>query len=128
MPKIVHLALKVTDLQKASAFYQKVFGFVPVRTSVVRDHTSCHLSDGTIDLAIMQYNSESGEALLAGAGPCIHHFGIEVDDLQAAASELEATGCEIMSAAGEVPIKFRDPNGLVAELVPRGRYADGLAD
>ena len=115
MPKIVHLALKVQDLKKAGAFYEKVFGFVPTRTSVSSDHTSYHLTDGTIDLSLMQYNGNAHE-------PCTHHFGIEVDDLQAALAELEAAGCEILSPAGEIPVKFRDPNGVVAELVPPGRY------
>ena len=115
MPKIVHLALKVRDLRKAGAFYEKVFGFVPVRTSVSGDHTSYHLSDGVIDLSLMQYESDSE--------PCTHHFGIEVDDLKAAIVEIEAAGCEILSPAGEVPVKFRDPNGIIAELVPPGRYS-----
>jgi lactoylglutathione lyase len=122
MPKIVHLALKVKDLEKATAFYQKVFGFTPMRTEQVRDHTSRHLSDGVIDLSLMQYESETQEAGLSGRGPCIHHFGIEVEDLQTALTELQATGCEILSPPGEIPIKFRDPNGVVAELVPVGRY------
>jgi lactoylglutathione lyase len=122
MPKIVHIALKVKDLDKASAFYQKVFGFAPARTEQVRDHTSCHLSDGAIDLSLMQYEGESPEAMLSGQGPCIHHFGIEVDDLQTAATELRAAGCEMLSPPGEIPVKFRDPNGVVAELVPAGRY------
>jgi lactoylglutathione lyase len=122
MPKIVHIALKVKDLDKAEAFYRKVFGFTPVRTEDVRDHTSCHLSDGVIDLSLMQYEGESPESLLSGRGPCIHHFGIEVEDLQTASNELREAGCEILSPAGEIPIKFRDPNGVVAELVPPGRY------
>jgi lactoylglutathione lyase len=122
MPKIVHLALKVKDLDKASAFYKKVFGFKPMRTEDVRDHTSCHLSDGAIDLSLIQYESESKEALLSGRGPCIHHFGIEVDNPEATAAELRQAGCEILSPPGEIPIKFRDPNGVVAELVPPERY------
>ena len=115
MPKIVHVALKVHDLQKASAFYEKMFGFKPGRTSVSDDHTSRHLTDGTIDLSLMQYHSGAHE-------PCTHHFGIEVEDLQAAAAELQAAGCEILTPSGEVPVKFRDPNGVIAELVPPGRY------
>jgi predicted enzyme related to lactoylglutathione lyase len=116
MPKIVHLALKVQDLGKASAFYEKVFGFVPTRTSVSSDHTSYHLSDGAIDLSLMQYPDGSSET-------CTHHFGIEVEDLEAARVEILAAGCEILSPAGEIPVKFRDPNGVVAELVPPNRYS-----
>ena len=122
MPKIVHLAVKVEDLEKASAFYKKVFGFMPVGTSVLKDHTSQHMSDGVIDLALIKYDWESPEALLSGKGPCIHHFGIEVEDLEASTEELRASGCELLSAPGEIPVKFRDPNGVVAELIPAGRY------
>ena len=50
MARIVHIALKVDDLEKTTQFYEKVFGFQPVETSKVRDHTSRHLSDGAIDL------------------------------------------------------------------------------
>jgi lactoylglutathione lyase len=122
MPKIVHLALKVEDLDKAAAFYQKVFGFIPMAETNLRDHTSRHMSDGTIDLALIKYDRDSSEALASGKGPCIHHFGIEVEDVEASTEELKAAGCEIISAPGELPVKFRDPNGVVAELVPVGRY------
>ncbi len=122
MAKIVHLALKVEDLDKATAFYQRVLGFVPMGTTVLRDHTSRHMSDGTIDLALIKYDYDSPEALASGEGPCIHHFGVEVEDLEASVEAARAAGCEILSPPGEVPIKFRDPNGVVAELVPRGRY------
>ena len=52
MARIVHIAVKVDDLEKATEFYEKSFGFVEVETGQVRDHTSRHLTDGTIDLAL----------------------------------------------------------------------------
>ncbi|HXG51973.1 MAG TPA: VOC family protein [candidate division Zixibacteria bacterium] len=123
MARIVHLALKVDDLDRSAEFYEKVFGFVPVEESRVRDHTSLHLSDGTIDLALIRYDREaSAESLASGKGPCIHHFGIEVDDMEEAAAELVRFGCEIISDPGVVPVKFRAPGGTVAEIVPANRY------
>jgi len=123
MARIVHIALKVDDLEKTSQFYEKVFGFKAVDTSKVRDHTSRHLSDGTIDLALIKYESEqSAEARASGSGPCIHHFGIEVDDLKGTAEDLTKLGCEIISDPGVIPIKFRAPGGTVAEIVPTARY------
>ena len=122
MPKIVHLALKVEDLEKATKFYQEVLGFVTAGTSEFSDHTSRHMSDGAIDLALIKYHRDSPEALASGKGPCIHHFGIEVENVKASEDELRAAGCEILSPSGEIPVKFRDPNGVVAELVPAGRY------
>lgn len=123
MPRIVHIALKVKDLDKASEFYEKVFGFVPTETAKVRDHTSRHLSDGEMDLALIRYDSEeSAEAKAAGEGPCIHHFAIEVDDIDKHVAQLKKYGCEIFSDPGVIPVKFRAPGGTVAEIVPQERY------
>jgi lactoylglutathione lyase len=123
MARIVHIALKVDDLEKSSQFYENVFGFKPVETSKVRDHTSRHLSDGVIDLALIRYDSEeSAEAKASGAGPCIHHFAIEVDDFDKYVAEIGKFGCEIISDPGVVPVKFRAPGGTVAEIVPTARY------
>jgi len=127
MPKITHIALKVNDIDETSRFYETVFGFAHVNT-VHREgtrgsHVSRHLSDGTMDLTLMQYEHEDAdEADFSGPAPCIHHFGIEVDDVEAFAKALTAAGGEVLSAPGKLPVKFRAPGGPVAEVVPRGRY------
>ena len=45
MNRIVHLALKVENLEQATEFYQKVFGFREVETRKTRDHISCHVAE-----------------------------------------------------------------------------------
>jgi lactoylglutathione lyase len=128
MARINHVALKVTDLEAATKFYENVFGFRQVGTGRSRGHISRHLSDGYIDLALMVYDSEDDEeAKLVGEGPAIHHFGIEVDDHQGFAEKVVANGGKILSKPGEVPIKYRSPDGTVAEIVPKGRY-EGMRD
>ena len=124
MNRIVHLALKVDDIDKAGAFYQNVFGFVDTQTKRTRDHRSRHMSDGAIDFALLQYDAEtrSAESRAAGDGPCIHHFAVEVDDMARATQQILAHGCAIVSDPGVVPVKFYAPGGTVAELVPIGRY------
>jgi len=124
MNRIVHIALKVDNLERTTKFYEQVFGFKPMKTGKVRDHTSRHLSDGVIDLSIMQYDAgtNSAESKAAGEGPCIHHFAVEVDDLARSEKELRAHGCEIISDPGVIPVKFRAPGGTVCEIVPRLRY------
>ncbi|MEP6657144.1 MAG: VOC family protein [Betaproteobacteria bacterium] len=126
-PRIVHLALKVDDLERTTAFYRDVFGFTEVETTHVRDHTSCHLTDGAIDFALIRYDADttSAEARAAGAGPCIHHFAVEVDDVDKARAQVLSYGCEIISDEGVIPVKFRAPGGTVAELVPKARYDKG---
>ncbi|MBA2689957.1 MAG: VOC family protein [Burkholderiales bacterium] len=123
MSRIVHLALKVNDLEKTSSFYETVFGFQATDTKKVRDHTSRHLTDGTIDFTLIKYDAEeSAESLAAGSGPCIHHFAIEVDDMEKYLAEIKKFGCEVVSDPGVIPIKFRAPGGTIAEIVPLGRY------
>ena len=128
MARINHLALKVTDLEAATKFYENVFGFRQVGTGRSRGHVSRHLTDGYVDLALMVYDSEEDEeAKLVGEGPAIHHFGIEVEDHQGFAEKVVANGGTILSKPGDVPIKYRSPDGTVAEIVPQGRY-EGMRD
>jgi lactoylglutathione lyase len=124
MSRIVHLALKVDDLERTTQFYREVFGFTEMSTDRVRDHTSRHLSDGTIDVALIKYDAgtQSAESRASGEGPCIHHFAVEVADLPAAEKRIRALGCQIISDPGVVPVKFRSPGGIVCEIVPEGRY------
>jgi lactoylglutathione lyase len=124
MNRIVHLALKVDDLERTAQFYREVFGFAESNTEKVRDHTSRHLTDGTIDLALIKYDqgTQSAESKAAGEGPCIHHFAVEVDDVEAATRQVRSYGCEVISDPGVIPVKFRAPGGTVCEIVPKGRY------
>ena len=124
MNRIVHLALKVENLEKATEFYEKVFGFKEVETRKTRDHVSRHMTDGQLDFTLMKYDegTRSAESLAAGEKPCIHHFAIEVDDVAGCTAGLRKYGCEIISDPGVIPVKFRGPDGIVAEIVPAERY------
>ena len=123
MARIVHIAIKVDDLEKATKFYEDVFGFRQTSTGRARGHVSRHMTDGQIDLALMVYDSEEvEEAQLSGPGPCIHHWGIEVDDRDAYVARIQAHGGTILSRPGEGALKFRAPDGTVAEITATGRY------
>ena len=124
MNRIVHISLKVDDVQRTGDFYQEVFGFRDAETRKTRDHLSRHMTDGEIDFTLMEYDAgtRSAESKASGEGPCIHHFAIEVEDLAKATQEIQARGCEIVSDPGVIPVKFRAPGGTIAELVPLGRY------
>lgn len=123
MARIVHLAVKVEDLESAAEFYEKVFGFRRSSTVSKRGHTSCHMTDGSFDLALIKYDSEDvPEAGLAGPGPRLHHIGIAVDDVEQTQKKLTEYGCEILSQPGVMPIKFRSPDGVIAEVGPAEVY------
>jgi lactoylglutathione lyase len=121
--RIVHVAIKVNDLEKATKFYENVFGFKQLSTGRNHQHISRHMSDGHTDLALMIYDSEdAAEAQLAGAGPCIHHWGLEVDDREAFAETIRKRGGTILSKPDANALKFRGPDGNIAEIVNRGGF------
>ena len=81
------------------------------------------MTDGTIDLALMIYDSEDDEeAKMVGPGPAIHHFGIEVEDTAALIAKIEANGGTILENEPGDAIKYRAPDGTISEIVEVGRY------
>ncbi len=123
-PKITHIALKVEDADKAANFYQEVFGFVPTDTRRDGDHVSVHLTDGEFDLALVSFDSEEDSVMakIAGTGPCIHHFGIDVDDMDSMISKIKELGGELLidpSNPGGSTVKFKVPGGGgITEIAP----------
>jgi lactoylglutathione lyase len=125
MSRIVHIAIKVNNLEEATRFYSDIFGFKHVKTGRTRQHISRHMTDGHIDFTLMKYDSEdSHEAQLAGEGARIHHWGVTVDDQEATAKKIEAYGGTILSEKGEKALKFRAPDGTIAEVVLPGLFKE----
>jgi catechol 2,3-dioxygenase-like lactoylglutathione lyase family enzyme len=128
---IRHVAFKVNDIEKERAFYENIFGYKHVRTvrrpGIDGDHISCHLTDGNVDFTLMQYEAQDAEEeKFAGAAPCIHHIGMEVDDLDGFVEKIRKSGGEILTAPGHVPVKFRSPNGPLIEMVPLGHWKNKI--
>lgn len=130
MNPIVHLSLKVDDVQQAGDFYRTVFGFRDVETRRTRDHVSRHMTDGAIDFTLTQYDAEAPSAGSRAAGdePCPHHFALEVEDIAKWTDLVKANGGEIISAPGALPVKFRAVGATVAELVPPGGFKQPVGD
>src|SRR6202041_804784 len=107
---INHIAIKVDDLEAATKFYEEVFGFRQLKTGNRDGHISRHMTDGRVDFAIMKYESEeTPEAQLAGPGPCIHHWGVEVEDRAAFAETIKEHGGQILSKPEANALKSRAP-------------------
>jgi catechol 2,3-dioxygenase-like lactoylglutathione lyase family enzyme len=126
MARIVHIAMKVDDLDGTADFYEKVFGLPAAGKSRSEDRSRRAVSDGNINLTFLKYDSEeSPMAKAVGEGPCIHHFAVEVDDLEKYVSQAREFGCEILSDPTKAPVKLRIPGGPIMEIVPEGRYRKG---
>jgi lactoylglutathione lyase len=118
---ITHIAIKVMDLEKSLAYYRDVFGYEVITAPWHNGHVSCSLRGAGINLTLLKYDSEeSPEALYAGTGATIHHIGIESDDLEATAAKLVAAGCTLLSEPTATPVKYRAPDGTIAEVIPLG--------
>jgi lactoylglutathione lyase len=126
MSRIVHIALKCGDkesLETATKFYEDIFGIYQTYSKHARGHLSRHMTDGNIDLALMLYDSEDEkEAKLAGAGPRIHHIGVEVDDRPSMIKKIEDNGGAIYSDRAEGALKYRSSDETLGEIVAVGRY------
>ena len=86
--RIRHIALCVKDIKATADFYDKAFGLkrTPIREG--KTAWSCYMSDGEVNLALLQYKSEVGSGVPKGwVG--IHHFGFQCDDLPAQQKQVE---------------------------------------
>jgi catechol 2,3-dioxygenase-like lactoylglutathione lyase family enzyme len=114
MSKVTHIAIKTDDLEKSREFYQRLFQFEHTGTHRVRDHMALHLKDGALDITLTQYDQPN--SLQPGA---FDHLGVEVEDAEQFVPLLAELGAPIVERTAGGRIKFRDPNGLVVELIPR---------
>jgi catechol 2,3-dioxygenase-like lactoylglutathione lyase family enzyme len=131
MARIKHIALTTKEPGKVAEFYKSAFGLTELRRG---KNGSVFLSDGHINLAILNHKGE--ESLDMGAhGPNfsgIHHFGFEVDDLDAACDKLENAHARRLSAADGVDaamaggghanfeMKWSGPDGVVIDISHTG--------
>jgi len=62
------------------------------------------------------------DAMQAGPGPRIHHWGLEVANREAFVDVIRQHGGEILSKPGAPTLRFRAPDRTVVEVVEPGRY------
>lgn len=121
MAKLRHIAIIVPDPEAAAAFFETAFDFKRVGTA----RRGVHLSDGTVNVALLKIESETEKVGL-------YHFGLWVDDLAEAESKATAAGATYLSGRPTSPnsfyeCKYRDPNGLVFDLTHNG-WAGAVKD
>ena len=127
MARLRHFAIVVRDLEKAAEFYEGVFDLKRVGQEVLDFASAIYLSDGTVNLALLNYVGKRGSGLdnareFVGA----HHFGFQVDDIAATQQKIEAAGGTFFFDLGNdqekenFERKFKDPDGIIFDISKKG--------
>jgi catechol 2,3-dioxygenase-like lactoylglutathione lyase family enzyme len=127
MARLRHFAIVVRDLEKSAKFYEDAFELKRVGQETLDFASAIYLSDGVINLALLNYFGKRGCGLedaksFVGA----HHFGFQVDDLAAAQKRIEAAGGTFFFDLGKDTAKenferkFKDPDGIIFDISQKG--------
>ncbi len=120
MAKLRHIAIAAKDPDAMAEFYVKAFDFKIVRSNDGPLAYGHHLSDGTIDLAILRFKTDQLGKGMDYTG--LHHFGILVEDVDDAAKVAEALGGKhYMDQAdpartGGFEVKMYGPEGVLFDI------------
>ena len=122
--RLRHIALCVKDIDATADFYEKAFDMKRTKKHEGKTAWAVYMSDGVVNLALLQYKSEVGSGVPSG-WTGIHHFGFQCDDLPAQQKQIEKAGSKFFFDLG-VPEdegferKFKDPNGIVFDINWKG--------
>jgi lactoylglutathione lyase len=121
MAKLRHVALIVEDPEASAKFFEQAFDMKRAGTA----RRGIYMSDGVINVALLK---REGDKERVG----IYHFGMWVDDLEAAEKKVVAAGGEYLagrptSANSFYEAKYRDPEGIVFDLTHSG-WAGAVKD
>jgi catechol 2,3-dioxygenase-like lactoylglutathione lyase family enzyme len=131
MSRIKHIALTTQDPAETAAFYKEAFGLREIRRN---SGGAVFLTDGYINLAILNFKTEKDADVGAHGAKFsgIHHFGFEVEDLDAAAARLEQANAKELSGKGNLDtemaagnhrnfeMKWAGPDGVVIDISHTG--------
>jgi glyoxylase I family protein len=133
MPKIKHIALSTQDVEKTARFYIEVFGMKEIGKIDDPGTTGCFLSDGDINLAILNFKNDQAAGVERGKGfSGIHHIGFQVESLEAIAERLASAGAQRRDdvnqalgvggrqAHGNVEVKYGGPDGVMLDVSETG--------
>lgn len=104
MAKLRHIALQVDDPEKTATFFEAAFGMERIGRTDAGISSGIYLSDGTINLAILHFNTDEAAGVPAGKDFVgINHLGFWVDDL----AEIDAS---ITEAGGKAFLDQDEPD------------------
>src|SRR6266581_4276565 len=126
MSKIKHIAISTQDVERTAKFYIEVFGLKQVARIDSPGARGYYLSDGDINLAILNFKNDAVAGVERGKDYSgIHHIGFQVESLEAITERLKAAGSsprdDINQALGvgqadhryaNVEVKYKGPDGV----------------
>jgi len=112
--RLRHIAIIVKDPEKSAQFFEQAFGM----TRAGNARRGIYMSDGVINVALLKQANEKERLGL-------YHFGMWVDDLDAAEKQVTAAGGTYLDGRPDSPLsfyecKYRDPEGVVFDLTHNG--------
>ena len=121
MSKLRHIAMQVPDLEKAAEFYQTVFEMERVHEAISPIGNANSLSDGVINLTLLNFPDGTGGMLHDHDWAGLHHFGFVVEDKDAVGQKIEELGGQYFMELPEYPgvdaeTKYKDVNGVVFDV------------
>jgi catechol 2,3-dioxygenase-like lactoylglutathione lyase family enzyme len=129
MARIRHIAIATRDLEATTQFYIEGLGLKQVGKINTPTSEGYYLSDGHVNLAILKFKYDDPATTEGGLKYTgIHHFGLEVEDMEAARARIEKAGAvhrpypgtEEMAKRGNVEVKFSGPDGVTIDLSEHG--------
>ncbi len=93
MSKIKHIAIATQDAVKTARFYTEVFGLKEIAKLDSPNASGYYLSDGHINLAILNFKNDDVAGPEYGVGYSgLHHIGFEVESLEETGKKLADAG------------------------------------
>jgi catechol 2,3-dioxygenase-like lactoylglutathione lyase family enzyme len=127
MARLRHFAIVVRDLEKAARFYEGAFDLRRVGEETLDFASAIYLTDGVINLALLNYKGSRGSGLAdAKSFVGAHHFGFQVEDLEQTQKKIEALGGTFFFDLGNdqekenFERKFKDPDGIIFDISKKG--------
>jgi lactoylglutathione lyase len=124
--KIIHVMIRVLDLDRSKSFYQQAFGLAPSHELDFEDFALVYLRNDENDMEI-ELTLNKGETTAYSHGSGYGHVAMCVDDLDAEYERLKALGIEptdIVEFSPDDNLLARfffvtDPDGYEIEVLQR---------
>jgi predicted enzyme related to lactoylglutathione lyase len=124
--RLRHIAITVPDPWKAAKFYMEAFGMEKVAETDSPLAKGVYLTDGVINLAILNYKTDETAGVKDGKHFYgVHHMGFWVDDCEVTRNQIEKAGGKwwMGEVGGEntfYEVKFRDPDNIIVDISANG--------